>query len=158
MSEKIYNMVDLETIEKLADIVSAKENGKYSLMGQNADEYPQAPALGANAVHVTMGAPVMPAVPAAASAAPAETPAAPKAPAGKAIKAPLVGTFYAAPSPDQPPFVQVGDTVKKGDVVLIIESMKLMNEVTSDVEGVVQEILVKNGDAVEYDQPLMILA
>lgn len=105
-----------------------------------------------------MGAPVMPAVPAAAPAAPAETPAAPKAPAGKAIKAPLVGTFYAAPSPDQPPFVQVGDTVKKGDVVLIIESMKLMNEVTSDVEGVVQEILVKNGDAVEYDQPLMILA
>ncbi|MFR9193847.1 MAG: acetyl-CoA carboxylase biotin carboxyl carrier protein [Ruminococcus sp.] len=61
-------------------------------------------------------------------------------------------------APDQPPFVQVGDTVKKGDVVLIIESMKLMNEVTSDVEGVVQEILVKNGDAVEYDQPLMILA
>ncbi|MFQ9093870.1 MAG: acetyl-CoA carboxylase biotin carboxyl carrier protein [Ruminococcus sp.] len=81
-----------------------------------------------------------------------------QSPAGKAIKAPLVGTFYAAPSPDQPPFVQVGDTVKKGDVVLIIESMKLMNEVTSDVEGVVQEILVKNGDAVEYDQPLMILA
>ena len=79
-------------------------------------------------------------------------------PAGKSIKAPLVGTFYAAPSPDQPPFVQVGDTVKKGDVVLIIESMKLMNEVTSDVDGVVQEILVKNGDAVEYDQPLMILS
>ena len=77
---------------------------------------------------------------------------------GKSIKAPLVGTFYAAPSPDQPPFVQVGDTVKKGDVVLIIESMKLMNEVTSDVDGVVQEILVKNGDAVEYDQPLMILS
>ena len=73
-------------------------------------------------------------------------------------QAPLVGTFYAAPSPDQPPFVQVGDTVKKGDVVLIIESMKLMNEVTSDVDGVVQEILVKNGDAVEYDQPLMILS
>ena len=55
-------------------------------------------------------------------------------------------------------YVKEGDTVKKGDVVLIIESMKLMNEVTSDVEGVVQEILVKNGDAVEYDQPLMILA
>ena len=137
MSEKIYNMVDLETIEKLADIVSAKDLGEITI----AD-----------------GEKTMPAVPAAAPAAPAETPAAPKAPAGKAIKAPLVGTFYAAPSPDQPPFVQVGDTVKKGDVVLIIESMKLMNEVTSDVEGVVQEILVKNGDAVEYDQPLMILA
>lgn len=106
------------------------------------------------------GAPVAasPAVSAAAPAAPAETPAVPQKPAGKSIKAPLVGTFYAAPSPDQPPFVQVGDTVKKGDVVLIIESMKLMNEVTSDVDGVVQEILVKNGDAVEYDQPLMILS
>ena len=101
------------------------------------------------------GAPV---AAAAVPAAPAEAPAVPQKPAGKAIKAPLVGTFYAAPSPDQKPFVQVGDTVKKGDVVLIIESMKLMNEVTSDIDGVVQEILVKNGEAVEYDQPLMILS
>ena len=152
MSEKIYNMVDLETIEKLADIVSAKDLGEITI----ADGEKTITVKGKKCP--PMGAPVMPAVPAAAPAAPAETPAAPKAPAGKAIKAPLVGTFYAAPSPDQPPFVQVGDTVKKGDVVLIIESMKLMNEVTSDVEGVVQEILVKNGDAVEYDQPLMILA
>lgn len=146
MSEKIYNMVDLETIEKLADIVSAKDLGEITI----ADGEKTITVKGKKCPP-PMGAPVMPAVPAAA-------PAAPKAPAGKAIKAPLVGTFYAAPSPDQPPFVQVGDTVKKGDVVLIIESMKLMNEVTSDVEGVVQEILVKNGDAVEYDQPLMILA
>ena len=153
MSEKIYNMVDLETIEKLADIVSAKDLGEITI----ADGEKTITVKGKKCPP-PMGAPVMPAVPAAAPAATAETPAAPKAPAGKAIKAPLVGTFYAAPSPDQPPFVQVGDTVKKGDVVLIIESMKLMNEVTSDVEGVVQEILVKNGDAVEYDQPLMILA
>lgn len=156
MSEKIYNMVDLETIEKLADIVSAKDLGEITI----ADGEKTITVKGKKCPPPMppMGAPVMPAVPAAAPAAPAETPAAPKAPAGKAIKAPLVGTFYAAPSPDQPPFVQVGDTVKKDDVVLIIESMKLMNEVTSDVEGVVQEILVKNGDAVEYDQPLMILA
>ena len=149
MSEKIYNMVDLETIEKLADIVSAKDLGEITI----ADGEKTITVKGKKCPPPMppMGAPVTP-------AAPAETPAAPKAPAGKAIKAPLVGTFYAAPSPDQPPFVQVGDTVKKGDVVLIIESMKLMNEVTSDVEGVVQEILVKNGDAVEYDQPLMILA
>ena len=153
MSEKSYNMVDLETIEKLADIVSAKDLGEITI----ADGEKTITVKG-KTCPPPMGAPVMPAVPAAAPAAPAETPAAPKAPAGKAIKAPLVGTFYAAPSPDQPPFVQVGDTVNKGDVVLIIESMKLMNEVTSDVEGVVQEILVKNGDAVEYDQPLMILA
>ena len=156
MSEKIYNMVDLETIEKLADIVAAKELGEITIAdGEKCitvkgkkcpPPMPLPPA----------GAPV--AAPPAVFAAPAETPAAPQKPAGKSIKAPLVGTFYAAPSPDQPPFVQVGDTVKKGDVVLIIESMKLMNEVTSDVDGVVQEILVKNGDAVEYDQPLMILS
>ena len=145
MSEKIYNMVDLETIEKLADIVAAKELGEITIA--DGEKY-------------MAGAPVAasPALSAAAPAAPAETPSVSQKHAGKSIKAPLVGTFYAAPSPDQPPFVQVGDTVKKGDVVLIIESMKLMNEVTSDVDGVVQEILVKNGDAVEYDQPLMILS
>lgn len=160
MSEKIYNMVDLETIEKLADIVAAKELGEITIA--DGEKYitvkgkkylPPMPMLPAGA-----SVAASPAVSAAAPAAPAETPAVSQKPAGKSIKAPLVGTFYAAPSPDQPPFVQVGDTVKKGDVVLIIESMKLMNEVTSDVDGVVQEILVKNGDAVEYDQPLMILS
>lgn len=156
MSEKIYNVVDLETIEKLADIVTAKDLGEITIA--DGEKVITVKGKKCPPPMPPMGAPVMPAVPAAAPAAPAETPAAPKAPAGKAIKAPLVGTFYAAPSPDQPPFVQVGDTVKKGDVVLIIESMKLMNEVTSDVDGVVQEILVKNGDAVEYDQPLIILA
>ncbi|WP_456107700.1 acetyl-CoA carboxylase biotin carboxyl carrier protein [Ruminococcus sp.] len=157
MSEKIYNMVDLETIEKLADIVAAKELGEITIA--DGEKYitvkgkkclPPMPMLPAGAS--------VAASPAVSAAAPAETPAVSQKPAGKSIKAPLVGTFYAAPSPDQPPFVQVGDTVKKGDVVLIIESMKLMNEVTSDVDGVVQEILVKNGDAVEYDQPLMILS
>ena len=152
MSEKIYNMVDLETIEKLADIVAAKDLGEITIADGEKTITVKGKKCPPPMPMPPVGAPVMPAVPAAAPAAPAE------APAGKAIKAPLVGTFYAAPSPDQPPFVQVGDTVKKGDVVLIIESMKLMNEVTSDVEGVVQEILVKNGDAVEYDQPLMILA
>lgn len=156
MSEKIYNVVDLETIEKLADIVTAKDLGEITIA--DGEKVITVKGKKCPPPMPPMGAPVMPAVSAAAPAAPAETTAAPKAPAGKAIKAPLVGTFYAAPSPDQPPFVQVGDTVKKGDVVLIIESMKLMNEVTSDVDGVVQEILVKNGDAVEYDQPLMILA
>lgn len=160
MSEKIYNMADLDTIEKLADIVAEKDLGEITIVdggktitvkGKKCP--PPMPPMG-----------MMPqAVPAAVTTVPAasaETPAAPAAekPQGKVIKAPLVGTFYAAPSPDQPPFVQVGDTVKKGDVVLIIESMKLMNEVTSDVDGVVQEILVKNGEAVEYDQPLMILS
>lgn len=155
MSEKIYNMVDLETIEKLADIVAAKELGEITIA--DGEKYITVKGKKCLPPMPLAGAPVA-ASPAVSAAAPAETPAVPQKPAGKSIKAPLVGTFYAAPSPDQPPFVQVGDTVKKGDVVLIIESMKLMNEVTSDVDGVVQEILVKNGDAVEYDQPLMILS
>ena len=144
MSEKIYNMVDLETIEKLADIVAAKELGEITIA--DGEKYITVKGKKCPPPMPLAGAPV------------AASPAVSQNPAGESIKAPLVGTFYAAPSPDQPPFVQVGDTVKKGDVVLIIESMKLMNEVTSDVDGVVQEILVKNGDAVEYDQPLMILS
>jgi acetyl-CoA carboxylase biotin carboxyl carrier protein len=76
-------------------------------------------------------------------------------PAGNAVRAPIVGTFYAAPSPSKPPFVSIGDSVKKGDVIFIIESMKLMNEVLSDFDGKVGEILVKNGEPLEYDQIVM---
>jgi acetyl-CoA carboxylase biotin carboxyl carrier protein len=76
---------------------------------------------------------------------------------GNVVKSPIVGTFYASPSPDKPPYVKVGDTVKKGDTIMIIESMKLMNEVTSEYDGVVKEILVKDGTPVEYDQPIMII-
>lgn len=76
---------------------------------------------------------------------------------GKVVKAPIVGTFYSAPSPDKAPFVEIGSQVKKGDVLMIIESMKLMNEVQSEYDGKVKEILVENGSAVEYDQPIMII-
>lgn len=70
------------------------------------------------------------------------------------VKSPMVGSFYAAPSPDQPPYVTVGQTVKKGDVLCIIEAMKLMNEIKSEVSGQVMDILVQNGQPVEFDQPL----
>lgn len=76
---------------------------------------------------------------------------------GNVVKAPIVGTFYASPSPNKPPYVKVGDTVKKGDVIMIIESMKLMNEVTSEFDGTVKEIMVQDGTPVEYDQPIMII-
>ena len=73
---------------------------------------------------------------------------------GKLIKSPLVGTFYAAPSEDAEPFVAVGDGVKKGKTLGIVEAMKLMNEIESEYEGTVAEILVENGQMVEYGQPL----
>ena len=97
---------------------------------------------------------------AAAPAAPAVSeaaPAAPAAPAGKQVRAPIVGTFYSASSPDAPAFVKVGDKVKVGDVLCIIEAMKLMNEIESEVSGTVTQVLVDNVTAVEYDQPLFVV-
>jgi acetyl-CoA carboxylase biotin carboxyl carrier protein len=70
------------------------------------------------------------------------------------VKTPIVGTFYRAPSPESEPFVDVGSHVKKGDILCIVEAMKSMNEIESEVEGIVQEVLVENGKMVEYDQPL----
>ena len=87
----------------------------------------------------------------------AAAPAADEANGGNIVKAPIVGTYYRSPSPDKPPFVKIGDKVKKGDVIMIIESMKLMNEVQSEFDGVVERILVTDGQAVEYDQPIMII-
>lgn len=76
---------------------------------------------------------------------------------GNVMKAPIVGTFYTASAPDQAPFVEVGQTVKKGDVLFIIESMKLMNEVQSEFDGEVVQILCENAAAVEYGQPVMVI-
>ena len=76
---------------------------------------------------------------------------------GQVVKAPLVGTFYASPAPDKPPYVTVGSRVKKGDTLFVIESMKLMNEVSSDFDGEVAEILVENAQGVEFNQPIMVV-
>ena len=73
---------------------------------------------------------------------------------GNVIKSPLVGTFYASPAEDADPFVQVGEQVQKGKILAIVEAMKLMNEIESEFDGVVEEIFVENGQAVEYGQPL----
>jgi acetyl-CoA carboxylase biotin carboxyl carrier protein len=96
-------------------------------------------------------------------AAPAAAPAAAAAPApavpqGHQVKAPMVGTFYRAPNPNAPAFVEVGQAVKEGDPLCIIEAMKLLNEIEADKSGVIKEILVENGEPVEYGQPLFIIA
>ncbi len=114
----------------------------------------------------TAPAPAAPAAPATAPAAPKpETPKAADAPApeakpaaqGTPVKAPIVGTFYASSSPDAAPYVKVGDTVKAGQVLCIIEAMKLMNEIEAEQGGTVREILVKNAEPVEYGQTLFII-
>ncbi len=93
-------------------------------------------------------------------------PSAPEAPAaaggeskltGKVMRSPFVGTFYRSPSPDSDPFVSVGQRVKKGDTLCIVEAMKLMNEIEAEFDGIIKEILVENEEPVEYDQPLFVL-
>lgn len=99
-------------------------------------------------------APVAAPAPAPAAAAPA---AAPAAEGGVNIKSPMIGTFYRSSGPDKEPFVKVGDRVEKGQVVCIIEAMKLFNEIESEVSGVVTKVLVENASPVEYDQPLFLV-
>ena len=126
---------------------------------------PAAPAAApmiAPAVMPAVPAPVQ-AAPAAPVNAPAEAPAAAQEtgdgiPAGNVVKSPLVGTFYAAPAEDAEPFVKVGDSVKEGQVLAIVEAMKLMNEIESDFTGTVKEILVENGQGVEFGQPLFVIS
>lgn len=103
---------------------------------------------------VSMPAPAPAAAPVAAPA-----PEAPSAPAvrGTEVKAPIVGTFYASPSPDAAAYVKVGDTVAVGQVLCIIEAMKLMNEIEAEQAGTVRQILVQNGEPVEYGQPLFVI-
>lgn len=102
------------------------------------------------AMMVAAAAPAAVPAKAAVSATPAEP--------AETFKAPLVGTFYAASGPEVAPFVQVGTTVKEGQVLGIIEAMKTMNQITADRAGTVSQILVKNGQAVEYGQPLFVIA
>lgn len=154
MSE-IYN-IDIKTIEKIADIVSSRElaeitvrDGEKSVTIKGKKCPPPPPAMPVSVPMGTTSAP-LPSVPVSENKTEDTT-------SGNIVKSPIVGTFYAAPSPDKPAFVKVGDKVKKGDVIMIIESMKLMNEIQSDFDGVVDKILVSDGQAVEYDQPVMII-
>lgn len=154
--DKIYGQFELETIEKLAKLVSANELSEITIEDGDRKITVKGKKLTPPAM-MPFAAPVQQ----SAAAAPVqadggEAPAAGTV-SGNVVRSPIVGTFYAAPSPDKPPFVKVGDSVKKGDVIMIIESMKLMNEIKSEFDGIVKEILVSDGQAVEYDQPIMII-
>lgn len=147
----------IECIEALAEIVKKNDLGKIKISTEDIDIVIEGkrcpPPMPASAPM-----PVMAGVPAAAPvAAPAAEGATKSAEpiSGNIVTSPIVGTFYASPSPDKPPFVKVGDNVNAGDVVCIIESMKLMNEINSDFTGRVAEIYAKNGEPVEFGQKLM---
>jgi acetyl-CoA carboxylase biotin carboxyl carrier protein len=154
--------MDLRKLKKLIDLV--QESGIAELEITEGEEKVKI-VKGNGAGAATSPAPMqlLPHVAAAAQESPrpapvAAPPADPEAPPeGQLVKAPMVGTFYRSPSPDAKPFVEVGQTVKKGDTVCIIEAMKLMNEIETDLAGVVKAILVENGQPVEYGQPLLVI-
>jgi len=145
----------IECVEALAKIVKDNDLAKIKISTEDIDIVIEGKKCAPmTAVAMPAMAPV--AAPAAAQAAPAPAAeAASEAVSGNIVTSPIIGTFYAAPSPDKPPFVKVGDTVNAGDVVCIIESMKLMNEINCEFSGKVAEIYVNNGEAVEYGHKLM---
>jgi acetyl-CoA carboxylase biotin carboxyl carrier protein len=151
--------MDLRKLKKLIDLV--QESGIAELEITEGEE--KVKIVKGGVVSMTAAPPAVMAVPAAAppsAGAPAAAPAAPPAEGqqGHVVKAPMVGTFYRSPSPDAKAFVEVGQAVKEGETICIIEAMKLMNEIEADASGSVKAILVENGQPVEYGQPLFILA
>ncbi|KXO12132.1 acetyl-CoA carboxylase biotin carboxyl carrier protein [Marinobacter excellens] len=108
--------------------------------------------------HYSAPAPQAPAPTPAPEAAPAEQTSTPAAINGHAVKSPMVGTFYRSPSPSAAAFVEVGQKVNVGDVICIVEAMKMMNQIEADKAGTITEILVENGQPVEFDQPLVVIS
>jgi acetyl-CoA carboxylase biotin carboxyl carrier protein len=148
---KLKTLIDLVSESNISELEITEAEGKVRIVKAGA------PAIAVAAAPMMMAAAAQPAAVAsgpAVAAAPAE-PTEP--PAGKVIKSPMVGTFYRAASPGAKPFADVGDAVKPGQAVCIIEAMKIMNEIESDLEGRIAKLLCENGQAVEFGQPLFIL-
>jgi len=148
---KLKTLIDLVQNSGISELEISEGEEKIRIAKHQA-----APAT----TTVMMGSP-MSAAPAmmspAAHQAAAPVAEVPAEPEGHAVKAPMVGTFYRSGSPGAPAFIEVGQTVKQGDTLCIIEAMKLMNEIEADASGVVKAILVENGQPVEYGQPLFII-
>jgi len=158
------NLMDLRKLKKLIDLV--QESGIAELEITEGEERVKIVKGGGLPVSATAAsAAAMPKVVPEALAEPSK-PMTAQAPGagpesgqeGTLVKAPMVGTFYRASSPDAKPFAEVGQAVKKGETVCIIEAMKLMNEIETDVSGVIKAVLVENGQPVEYGQPLFLIA
>ena len=145
--------MDLRKLKKLIDLV--QESGISELEVTEGEEKVKIVKSGGAGVAYQVPAPAAAPAPAPASTpAPAATPA---EIAGHVVKSPMVGTFYRSPSPGSKHFIEVGDMVKSGDTICIIEAMKLLNEIECDKDGVIKAILVENGQPVEYGEPLVII-
>lgn len=158
LKDKEINRIEdtVECVEALARIVRENDLGRLKISTEEIDiviegkRCPPPPPMGGMMPPPPMGMPPVGAL------APSAAPAAEKvAVSGNIITSPIIGTFYSSPAPEKPTFVKLGDNVNVGDVVCIIESMKLMNEINSEFSGRVAEIYVNNGDTVEYGQKLM---
>lgn len=160
-------MMDVKELRRLMDAMRAADVAELELEWDGTEGRPGG-RVALRRASAAAAAPSTP-VPAQPEAAGAPAPVAPVAAAPTAsapapvadhleVVAPIVGTYYGSPSPDAPPFVQVGDRVKVGQVLCIIEAMKLMNEIEAEVAGTVVELLVRNEDPVEYGQPLLRIA
>lgn len=149
--------MNFEQILKLIDHVSDSKLTSFQFEGEGLKmtlECGQQPVIVNQTAAPVNAVSVMPAVQVQAQPEAEKT----AEPSGNIVKSPLVGTFYAAPAEDAEPFVKTGDVVKKGQVLAIVEAMKLMNEIESEFDGEVAEIYVENGEAVEYGQPLFRIA
>ncbi|WP_374520604.1 acetyl-CoA carboxylase biotin carboxyl carrier protein [Undibacterium squillarum] len=145
---KLKTLIDLVAESDIAELEVTEGEGKVRIVKSSA--IPQ------NQV-VMMPQHSQPAPSQIAVAAPGAAPAAPAVPEGHIVKSPMVGTFYRASAPGAAPFADIGKSVAKGDTLCIIEAMKLLNEIESDFEGTIKQILVENGQPVEYGQPLFVI-
>lgn len=143
--KKLIELLEESNIDEI-EIKEGEESVRISRNNQVQPQFIAAPQMMAPAAP--------PVAPPATTAAPAAEPSAP-AVNGHVVKSPMVGTFYRAPSPGSPPFVSVGQHVKVGDVICIVEAMKMMNQIEADKAGVVEAILAEDGQPVEFDQPLL---
>jgi acetyl-CoA carboxylase biotin carboxyl carrier protein len=145
--------MDLRKLKTLIDLVA--ESGIAELEVTEGEDRVRIAKFSPAPAAPTSSTTVMAAPASAAAAAP--VPAPEPVPTGHVVKSPMVGTFYRSPSPGAAAFVELGQTVKPGDTLCIIEAMKLLNEIEAEVGGVVKEVLVENGQPVEYGQPLFVI-
>jgi acetyl-CoA carboxylase biotin carboxyl carrier protein len=150
---KLKTLIDLVSESNISELEITEAEGKVRIVKASAALAPAPVYAPAPAPAQSVGA----APPANTGAAPPAAPEAVPEPAGKVIKSPMVGTFYRAASPGAKSFAELGDTIKTGQPVCIIEAMKIMNEIEADCDGKVLQILCENGQAVEFGQPLFIV-